>query len=157
MKKLALLPVLFLFFACSSATSMEPARTFDCGPGHDIEIRAGIEGTRNNRMIEPGDQLSFVVEVANNSHDDVTVQSIRVDTKSESGRGAASPLDPVFKTVKQEIPQGKDHVFRFPTQFRNATIPMGDPRQLRNYESPSEMDVTVVLSNGDAYRCPFAL
>jgi hypothetical protein len=156
MKKLALLPVLLLFFACSSATSMESDRTFQCGPGQDIEIRAGLEGNRNGRIIEPGDQLSYLVEVANNSHEDVIIESVRVDSRTASGNGG-SPLDPVFKTVKQEIPQGKDHVFRFPTRFRNTPIPMGDPRQLRNYESPSELNVTVMLANGDAYRCPFGL
>jgi hypothetical protein len=154
MKKLALPPVLLLFFACSSATSMESARTFDCGPGHDIEVRAGLEGSRNGRMIERGDPVIFLVEVANNSHEDTTVASIRVDSKT--GRGGRSPLDPVFQTVTQEIPQGKDHVFRFPSRLVDNTIPAGDPRQ-QTWESPSELNVTVMLANGDAYRCSFGL
>lgn len=149
MKSLALLPVFLLLSACASSTAMEPDQVYDCGPGHEIEIQAGLEGARQN--IDPGQELAYLVEVANNSHQDIVVEQIRIEPNAR-GRGT-SELDPVYQSVQQEIPEGKDHLFRFPVRMRlNRTM-----TSETTLSSAPEMTVTVLLKNGDAYRCSFSL
>lgn len=155
MKKIALLPMLVLCFACSSSTKLDDREVFDCQPGRDIEIMAGIEGVKGRASINPGEELAFLVEVANNSHEDVIVDAIRIEPSADS-RGT-SELDPVYQSVSYELAAGKEHLFRFPARRRlNPT--MDSRESTRNsFSRAPEMTVTVLLKNGDAYRCPFSL
>lgn len=156
MKKIALLPGLVLFFfACSSSTKLDDREVFDCQPGRDIEIMAGIEGAHGRASISPGEELAFLVEVANNSHEDVIVDAIRIEP-SATARGT-SELDPVYQSVSYELAAGKEHLFRFPTRRRlNPTMDSRESNR-SSFSSTPEMTVTVLLKNGDAYRCPFSL
>jgi hypothetical protein len=154
MKSIALVPMLLLVFACASSTSLNDDEVLDCAPGREIEILAGIEGVNQRQSIAPGEELAFLVEVANNSHEDVTVDAIRIEPRA-SARGT-SDLDPVYQTVKYDLAAGKDHLFRFPV--RRRLNPAMDSRSASGIvrESP-EMTVTVLLTNGNAYRCSFGL
>lgn len=155
MKTIALLSLLVLSFGCASSPKLIDHEVYDCSPGHDIEVRAGIDNARNRAGLSPEDNLTFLVEVANNSHEDVIVDSIRIEPDA-SARGTAN-LDPVFQSVNQDIAQGKDHLFRFPVRRRlNPSIDSLERRGAMSSALP-EMTVTIVLKNGDAYRCPFSL
>jgi hypothetical protein len=74
-----------LLAACASPTAVMDKRTFPCGPGRDIEVRAGI--------------------------DDVTVKSIRIQPIRQN----VDEIDAASKTFDQLIPEGEDHVFEIPT------------------------------------------
>jgi hypothetical protein len=153
MKTIALLPVLLLVVACSSATSMVDKEVRDCGPGQPLEIQAGIQGARNRTTIEPGEDVEFLVEVANNSHEDVIIESIRVEP-DRAGRTSGG-YEPVYRAVNQEIAEGKEHLFQFPA-YRRITSATED-RPQRGFQQASEMIVTVIVKNGDSYRCSFSL
>lgn len=152
MKKIALLSILLLF-ACASSDDMTAGRAVDCAPGADLEIRAGIDrGT--SALAERTNDLTFLVEVANNSHHDVTVTSIYIQPRTyEAGR--SSGIDSVSKTFDQLVEQGDDHVFRLPVDASVALASPFDDQVSRRV--PYEFVVTVALSNGDRYRCPFAV
>lgn len=144
-KQIALLPVLFLFFACSSATDVIDQRALGCGPGQDIEVRAGLAPPEHAIG-----QMVFLVEVANNSDEDLTVDSIVIDpTRTPSGR---RPLQRTAKDVDQLIAEGTEHVFELPTAYE-AMYDSLDPRSAG--QGRYEFSVTVRLTNGDWYRCPF--
>jgi len=154
MKKLALLPVLLLTLACSSATKLSDDRVFDCSPGQDLEVNAGLEAVGNRAVLQPGEEAAFLVEVANNSHEDVTIASIRIDPSTMSK--TTVEIEPTFSAVNYELAQGKDHLFRFPTRVR--TTPLTEPQpQARSFTSSASLRVTLTLTNGDAYRCSFSM
>jgi hypothetical protein len=147
-KQVALLPVLFLFFACASATDVIDQRALGCGPGQDIEVRAGLAPPEIANTIG---QMVFLVEVANNSHEDLTVDSIVIDpTRTPPGQ---RPLQRTAKDVDQLIAEGTEHVFELPTAYQ-AMYESLDPRSAG--QGRHEFSVTVKLTNGDSYRCPFA-
>ena len=73
MKRVSAL-LLLLLAACASPTAVMDKRAIRCGPGQDIEVRAGIDdGTIINR--EDHGEMKYLVEVSNNSHADVTVKA----------------------------------------------------------------------------------
>ncbi len=155
MKTIALVPVLLLLFACSSATSMDDREVLDCGPGQPLEIQAGIQGARNRQIIEANEDVMFLVEVANNSHEDVIIEAIRVDP-DRAGRTSGG-YDPVYRVVNQEIPQGKEHLFQFPAFRRVSSAAETEDRPQRGFRQASEMTVTVIVKDGDSYRCSFSV
>lgn len=152
MKTIALCSILFLFAACVSPTAVIEG-TFDCSPGQDLEIRAGLgDPLRSGEQIG---QYMFLVEVANNSREDLTVECIRVEPRESARRVRGDvAIGRAQKTFNQTIPEGTEHVFELPaTAFGTVT---------RNFEDqvvrgPIEFFVMVELTNGDAYRCPFAV
>jgi hypothetical protein len=151
MKTIALSSILLLLAACASPTAVIE-NTFDCRPGQDLEIRAGLSDPL--RSGEQVGQYMFLVEVANNSDNDLTVQTVRVQPREDQGRvrRRGMALQSAAKEFNQTIPEGTEHVFELP-----ATA-FGVMRELQDQISrePIEFVVTVDLTNGDSYRCPFA-
>jgi len=137
--------VLLLSVACASSTGVIDKRMFKCEPGQDIGIAAGFDdGSRSEEF----GQREFLVQVANNSHNEVTVTSVRVEPSNRN----RIPLDGAFQSEDVTIAEGEDHVFHLPTRVsltheRTRDLPL-DGRVVEFY-------VTVVLSNGDQYQCPF--
>lgn len=154
MKTIALLPVLLLLLACSSATSMGDKEVLDCSPGQPLEIQVGLQGTRHGQTVEPGEDLEFLVEIANNSHEDVTIESIRIDPDRAGNTPGA--YEPVYRVVNQEIAEGKEHLFQFPAR-RQITSAEEDRPPGRGFRQAPQMTVTVIVKNGDSYRCAFSL
>ena len=148
MKTIVLLLLLALLTACASPTAVIDQRSFRCGPGQDIEIRAGIFDPTTTR--EGAGPLTYIVEIANNSHNDVTVQTIRLRPLSDE----LSILKPVTRTVDQLIPEGEDHVFELAASDVWLRSPDLDPVFARRR---LEFEATVLLTNGDSYRCAFAM
>lgn len=142
-----------LLFACSSATDVIDQRSMECGPGQDLEIRAGLAPPEVAGSVG---QLMFLVEVANNSHADVTVDHILIaPLQGQRERPGQVALERVHRSVKQLIAEGTEHVFELPaSRFRLPSSPTElEFEGLGGYE----FSVQVVLTNGDAYRCPFAV
>jgi hypothetical protein len=153
MRSIMLASLLLLATGCASATAMNDSEVLECGPGQALEIQAGIEAVGGRRVMEPGDEVAFLVEVANNSHEDVVVTQMRIEP-DRAGRGTGA-IEPVYRSVNQEIAQGKDHLFRFPAMRR--MISATDTERRPRTETAPQMTVTVTLADGDSYRCYFSL
>jgi hypothetical protein len=149
LKALALSSLLVLAAGCASSDSI-PNEVMDCGPGQDLEIRAGLADPKNSDNFG---QYVFLVEVANNSHEDVTVKRVRIDPRPTERYGTRSrPLNGAVKTYDETIVQGTEHVFELPSTASGLTAP-----DARDAVQPGEYElvVTVLLTNGETYRCPF--
>ena len=149
MKTIALFSILLLS-ACAATSDLETT-TRQCGPGEDLEIRAGLAPLEES----PNGQLEFLIEVANNSDHDVTVESIIVNpTRVPARREGQLGIERASKAYNQLIEHGDDHVFRLAaSSFR------GGPGSLsEQFEGLSglEFSVAVKLMSGETYRCAFA-
>lgn len=122
-------------------------RHLQCGPGQDIEVLAGIIDPAVTR--ETAGPIMYMVEIANNSHNDVWVKSIRLEP---GGALSNSGLNTVHREFDQLIPEGEDHLFEIPASDvwirSNDFWRQIDQRRL-------EFSTTVTLSNGDSYHCRF--
>jgi hypothetical protein len=148
--KQACVLVLLLFAACASPTAVIDKRTFRCGPGQDIEVRAGIDdGTIINR--EDHGEMKYLVEVSNNSHSDITVTQIRIDPMRDK-RDEVPEVYSASKVFNQEIPENEEHLFEIPIGSWSRTTHFD-----RKLEGGSRLEfwVRVSLSNGDSYHCSF--
>jgi len=147
MKTIGSLTLFILLAACASPTAVIDKRGFRCGPGQDIEVRAGLDDGSINH--EVGGQLQYLVEIANNSHNDVVVKSVRIEPDGEKIEG----VDSAYKVFDELIAEGEDHVFEIPAS--GAWIPRsGFAGQVAGRRV--EFRVTVALSNGDSYHCLFS-
>jgi hypothetical protein len=93
--------------ACSSSTSVMDTRSIPCGPGEDLEILAGIEGAGQGEMTGT---LTYMVEVANNSNAEVTVQTVRVDPSDRKTAG----VEGTYQHFDQAIAGGEEFLFKLP-------------------------------------------
>lgn len=149
MKAIIPATLVLLLAGCASSTAMEDNRVLDCASGRDIEVLAGIDSPPSSMF--DLHELTYVVEVANNSHEDVVVDFIRVQT---SGSRFLATFEPVSRSVNQGIAQGKDHLFRF-TTTRSLTSVDETHQRSQTIGAGARLDVMVKLTNGDAYRCAF--
>jgi hypothetical protein len=146
------LPLLLLLAGCASQPDFIDETVALCEPGQPIDFRVGLD--RPEIDVSMSDRhANVVVEVANNSDAEVTVRSIRVEqTALENSRGYR--IDPVFREFDQTIEEGKDHLFRLPVVGRLGS---DDLSRMQRSAGTLSAWVTVSLSNGEAYRCQFAL
>lgn len=153
MKKTIAVLTSLLLFACSSATDVIDQRSIECGPGQDLEVRAGLAPPEVAGTVG---QMMFLVEVANNSHDDVTVDHILIEPRQgQRSRPGQIALERVHRSVKTLIAEGTEHVFELPaSRFQGPSSAMDSEFSARG---GYEFFVHVALTNGDAYRCPFAV
>jgi len=152
MKTIALASILLLFAACASPTALIQ-ETFNCDSGEDLEIRAGLADPRSSEQIG---QHMFLVEVANNSSEDLTVKSVLIDPDESARRLRRDvSLERAYREFNETIPEGTEHVFELPATAFGTLLQPGfqDDRQ----PGPLQFVVTVSLTNGDVYRCPFAV
>lgn len=142
---------LVLLAACASSTDVIDNQIMNCDSGQDIEVRAGIGGDRTRLSMDgTEDQFEILVEVANNSHEDLTVKSVKIDQHTPDV--ADYRIDSSWRKFDQLIEEGKDHTFRLPTRGRAQRQAMRDLTG-----QGIELDVTVALTNGDSYRCQFVV
>lgn len=153
LKNTALCSLLFFFAACASPSAMID-QTSDCGPGQDLEIRAALGDSRSGEFLG---QNIFLVEVANNSHEDVTVKRVRVEPRElrqSSINSRRAPLNGAAKDFNQTIAEGTEHVFELPT---TASAMLSPDMQDAVVSEELELHVTVELTSGESYRCAFAV
>ena len=150
MKRASVLVVLLLA-ACASSTDVIDQRTLRCGPGQDIEVRAGVDdGTIINR--EDRGVMKYLVEVANNAHNEVTVTHIRIEPMRDK-REEVPEIKSAWKEFNQTIPENEEHLFEIPIDAWSSTTHFD--RTIAGGER-FEFLVRVSLSNGDSYHCTFA-
>lgn len=139
-----------LLVSCASSTGVIDRRYLDCESGHDVSIATGLDAPL---LHEDGteDRFKVLVEVSNNSHDDVVVKSVRVDQRTDES--TTYVVERGYGEYDQVIPPGKDHTFELAVAGRAARR---SSRSL-NESRAIELVVSVVLENGDHYRCLFAL
>ena len=151
MKTIAFLPISLLLFACASSDDLSGGRTLDCSSGQALEVRAGIDQQGFERGGATSGAIVFIVEVANNSHEDITVE--RLGVKSRRFEGGA--FQDAYKTVNQQIVEGTEHVFEIPTTTF-VRLPRRDPQRDPQIDPEEyEFSVLVNLTNGDQYLCHF--
>lgn len=147
MKTTALLLSLLLFAACASPTAVIDRQNYNCAPGQALEIAVGYDpGNQGGELRD----REFVVEVANNSDVDVTVKTVRVEG---TDRNPGLPM--AYEQADITIESGQDHLFHL-----RASAPFGTSAVQPTLGARSgivEVLATVMLSNGDAYRCVFRL
>ena len=151
MKTLALLLAIYLT-ACATKDDFIGANEVEnCQPGSDIELQVGTaEGT-----ILPDGRAVVLVEVANNSDHDFTVESVRVDPQPQSeGRGRYDMVGGT-RNFDREVPEAEDALFEVP-----ITVRMRDTFDNVNRQQSVtvvQVAVTVKLTDGSSARCHFAL
>lgn len=135
-----------LFTACASSDGFVDDSSHLCGPGQPIEIEAGLDIAGGSGFTGTADVTAHV-QLSNNSDEDVVVKSIRIDPQGDS----QSPLqlDGGGITVNRELEEGKSEQFEVSLTARTRTD--------RRAVGPTSLafSVTVILADGDSYRCPF--
>lgn len=149
MRFTALLVLLFLSAACASSSRIIDKRTLRCEPGQDIGIAAGFDAAKAQTG-ELHEQV-FLVQVANNSHSEVTVTAVRVEPDERNQIRLAAAYDGTEVTIAE----GEDHVFRLPAREALHALSSRRPGAIEVPSGFVEFDVMVSLSNGDSYHCPF--
>src|SRR6185295_513627 len=113
MRLSALLPLLlFLAAGCvSSNDGFIDNSSQECGPGQDIEISIGIDPPSSpSERYE--NRLTVLVEIANNSHEEITVKSIRIDPEiGNTNTATRFDLQSAFKEIDESIPEGESARF----------------------------------------------
>ena len=151
MKFTALLPALLVLAACASPTAVIDKRNFNCGEGgHEVSIAAGFEDPRVSESLE---ERAFLVEVANNAHEEITVTTVRVEPSSKNH----IRYDTAVTSKDVVIAEGEAHVFRMPARVPLVPQPQMDRSETRYPRQLLEFSVTVSLTNGDDYRCGFVV
>lgn len=135
---------------CTSSDDFIDNRVMDC-ESSEIMIRVGIQGPGvSMELIE--DRLKMLVEVSNNSRNDIVVKWVRVDQLMTES--APFRFDNSYRAFDQTVAEGEDHLFELPTQGRGA----GNVNQgLIRGEAQLMVGVSVGLASGDQYRCQFAV
>lgn len=137
-----------LLTACGTATDVIDERNLGCESGQDISIMAGLDARMLGERDE--DQFDLMVEVSNNSHEEVTVDFIRA--QQAAAESSAYRVDTGYRRFGEVIPEGKHHTFRLPMTGRRAERTR---ERVIAADRGVELTVTVALSNGDSYRCHF--
>ena len=152
MKFIALFAIAFLASCASSSTDIIDSRSLPCGPGQDIDVMAGLDKSSvENRM---DDRVQLLVNVSNNSHQELTVTSIRAEqSRTDQTRVL---IDAGTRQFNHVLPEGKEHTFELPLLARLRELNEWDRlRERENRDRGIELAVTIQLSNGDSYRCVF--
>jgi hypothetical protein len=151
-KRLTLLPLLLILAACgSSKDQFGIAKTNfleDCQHG-GVEIMVGLSG-QGTTGEDRSDPMTFNVEVANNSRQDIVVKTIRVEVRPSET--ITYRLDNTYRQFNQTIAENEEHVFELPTAGHGAPT---DPRRQGSGSSAIDLLVSVTLEGGDEYRCRY--
>ena|GEM_PF-1885921 len=154
MKRLFLLPLVFVIGACASSKDPFglPKQRFinDCQHG-EVEVSIGLSGT-GTRGEDIGDRLTFEVQVANNARKDIVVKAIRIEPRPSET--VAYRLDNTYREFNQTIPENEEHVFELPTTGHGMPE---DPNSQRFGSNGIEVVVSVTMDGGDEYRCRYAV
>jgi hypothetical protein len=151
MKTIALCSIL-LFAACSSSDGLIDKRSLECGPGAAIEIEAGLDSPRVRGTELRDDNITLLVEVTNNSHEDITVRNIYAEQLST--QDANYLLDRGHLAPNATLSEDDSRTFKLPVSGR--PVPNFDPRRARGGDE-LVLALTVELANGDSYRCRFSV
>ena len=145
----AIAALLLLLTSCASNDGFIDQAVDTCQSGDALELQAGMGQAS---MFADG-RATVVVEVSNNSNEDVTVSQVRVDPTSPDPQRFEVMGGTV--TTPQEIAQGESHAFEVPITVR-LKDQMAGQRQ-RGYAVAVEANVSVKTTSGISSRCRFRL
>jgi hypothetical protein len=153
MRSATALLTLFLLAACASSDGFVDETVKTCGPGDLLQIEAGMD-PQSSPIEQLSSRLTMLVEVANNSNEDVTVKFVRVDPISTS-RDSLIELDNGSRDFGEVVAQGDAHTFEVPLTARRRGGPLQQRATGNVRAAEFDVAVTVGLSSGDSYRCRF--
>jgi hypothetical protein len=155
MKTIALLcAVLFLLSSCATNDGFAKPVERLCEPGDPVEIAAGVLTPE----VAMDGRVTVVIEVANNSNEDITVDFIRIDSHNQFSQQSPRieyDFQGGSRDFDQEIKEGEDARFEVPVTVRlrdMASVQMG-----RGVTVEIDAAVTVKLADGSASRCAFRM
>jgi hypothetical protein len=138
------LAVLFLVAsACASSDGIIDHSSTQCGG--DLVMEAGLHSS--NPGIGATDDLTVTVLVSNESPKDMLVKSIRITPLP--GDDSAYRLHSGYRAFKETVPAGEEKQFEIPVSGERL-------RPDDFHRVGVSFDVSVLLEDGDAYRCPFS-
>jgi hypothetical protein len=154
MTKLALpLSMVLLFVSGCASNDGFIQDSSMCGPDQPIEINAGIESSATGAE-RLGGNLILLVEVANNSDEDIVVEYVRVDSLSPMRDSQTryeiqgARIDP-----GETIAEGRDHLFEVPLMIRGSEgLTSSTGRR-----GSADLAVIVGLEGGKISRCRFQI
>lgn len=145
----AIAALLLLLTSCASNDGFVDQEVDTCQSGDELELQAGMGQAS---MFADG-RATVVIEVSNNSSNDVTVSQVRVDPQSPDPQRFEVMGGTV--TTPQDIKQGESHTFEVPITVR-IKDQAAAPRQ-RGYAIALEAAVSVKTTSGISSRCRFRL
>lgn len=157
MKFIALLcAVLFLLSSCATNDGFVANDVRQCEPGDPVEIAAGV--LQPDVMMDG--RLTVLIEVANNSDEDITVDMIRIDghnafSQQQQQQRIQYDFQGASRDFDQEIKEGEDARFEVPVTVRLRN--MDDAQLARGVTFAVDAAVTVKLTDGSASRCAFRM
>lgn len=155
MKSIALVFSVLLLTACSSGSGLIDQRTMDCGSGQDIDIVAGIQQAGSRGREFGGDRAVMVVNVANNTHGEVTISNISADQITDAH--TVYVYDRANLNPDATLAEGEEKTFELPMTGRRFSNPdLRDQDELRREHQPILMALRVTLTNGDSYVCRYS-
>lgn len=149
MKSLAPL-ILLVFLSCASGDGFVGESSHQCSPGDPIEINVGFEGPSAPNQDFVDDRLTLLVEIANNSDEDIIVESVRVDPQTPMSGQQRYELIGGSITPRRTIAEADAFLFKVPMTARRT-----DERVPRGFSGVAEVAVSVSLEGGVRYRCRY--
>lgn len=141
-----------LFIACASGDGFVDDGVRLCGAGDPIEINAGFQQAPSTGPEGYSESLTLLVEIANNSDEDILIEGIRVDPISPMQGGQRYELQGGRIEPRQVIAEADAELFEVPMSARRLT-----QYAPRGFSGVAEVAVTVELEGSDSYRCRFRL
>jgi hypothetical protein len=146
---IALLSIAFAASCASSSGGFVDDQAQECA--YPIEVRAGLENMPGVRQERTDDQVTLIVEVANNGNEEFTVKSIRAEQVADET--ARYRFDTSFGTFNELIEDGKDHVFRL--KLTGRSVGFQEMSRMRGSRDVISLAVSVYLVDGRSFRCEF--
>lgn len=142
--------VLSFSLACASGDGFVNEGVKQCSPGDPIAINVGFEPAGSPGRDNADDRLTLLVEVANNSDEEVVVQTIRVDPQTPMSNEQAYELTSAGISPRQPIAEADAFIFRVPMSVRRTSdyVPY-------SFSGVVDLAVSVALEDGTRYRCRF--
>ncbi|HEY0143915.1 MAG TPA: hypothetical protein VGF48_23710 [Thermoanaerobaculia bacterium] len=153
MKLIALIAVFAT--ACSSGSGLIDQRTMNCGSGQDVDIVAGMQQSGQRGRDFGGDRAVLVVNVANNTHGEVTITNVSADQITDSQ--TTYVYDRANLNPDATLAEGEEKTFELPMTGRRFENPdLRREEAIRRESQPVILALRVTLSNGDAYVCRYS-
>jgi hypothetical protein len=149
--KRAIAPLcLLLLGSCASTDGFETDEVQKCGPGAPVGVEAGWDA--RSTMERGDDRLTLIVQVANNSDEDITVDFVRADPMVMD-RDTMYEIEGGALDTATVIKEGDASTFELAMMGRRRMQNRGGGVRA----SGVDVAVTVVLEPKQSYRCLFRL
>lgn len=142
--------VLVIFLACASSDGFVGETSKQCSPGDPIEISVGLDAPSSPNQDLVDDRITMLVQIANNSDEDIVIESLRVDPRSPMSGQQRYELMGGSITPRRTIAEADEYLFRVPMTARRT-----NEHAPRGFSGVAEVAVSVTLDDGTHYRCRY--